>query len=74
MEHEEDGVMNLEVGKLVGLKKVFPEVVNFPKGFQYGIFLNHDYLHGTLPEDYNLQVLIGDQVFLMREIDLKEEG
>jgi len=60
-----------EIGSIIKIKNV-KSFVNLPKDIEYGLVVGYDFTYGTLPFDYNIKTLVGDTLWLMREIDIEK--
>jgi hypothetical protein len=63
-----------KIGSIIKIKNVKSFVnllVNLPKDTEYGLIVGYDFTYGTFPHDYTIKTLVGDTIFLMREIDIE---
>lgn len=59
-----------KIGSIIKIKNV-KSFINLSKDTQYGLVIGYDYQYGNLSHHYNIKTLIGDTIFLMREIDIE---
>ena len=60
-----------KIGSIIKIKNV-KSFVNLPKDTEYGLIVEYDFSYGNSPHDFNIKTLIGDTLWLMREIDIEE--
>ena len=60
-----------KIGSIIKIKNV-KSFVNLPKDTEYGLIVEYDFSYGNQPHDYNINTLIGDTMFLLREDAIEE--
>lgn len=59
-----------KIGSIIKIKNV-KSFINLSKDIEYGLVVGYDFTYGTLPHDYNIETLVGDTIWLMRETDIE---